>query len=408
MNNIRRLREAAGLNMREAAASLDIPYTTYVNYEKGEREPNSEMLIKIAEYFGTSIDYLLGRTDRAAEKYGFCYRWEDLGAKKSHAYDVLQSTSPPEAKEAAAIELLKVYFSRSLGQNGYSLKHPDFNSYAAMLLNQNQFKRRFGEKIYSKLVDLYGKKPGIPEGSTTYRISDLPDYKFSEINDFITNKKFSSISDETLKVTRKTGKLSDHALHVGYMYDIAAPRDQKIVDTALEPYAEYIDESLRRGSQFDASASAPKPKRTDQLVRYYPTAKVIRRKDDFDELTVFEEAAAAGLGNYLSDTPVTHIEQYPSGMIPAGTNYGVPISGDSMTPKFKDGSTAFVQSTPVINAGEIGIFALNGNSYIKQLIIDRENGTVHLHSLNPNYEDIIVSESDTLYTFGRVLGSYPE
>lgn len=193
-----------------------------------------------------------------------------------------------------------------------------------------------------------------------------------------------------------------------YSYLKADQPIRNIVDTALEPYAEDLDDLLCGPLQPDASASDTKPEPTKQIVRPFPKAKVKRRKDDFDELTVFEEAAAAGLGNYLSDTPVTHIEQYPSGMIPAGTNYGVPISGDSMTPRFKDGSTAFVQSTPVINAGEIGIFALNGNSYIKQLIIDRENGTVHLHSLNPNYKDIVVSESDTLYTFGRVLGSYPE
>ena len=36
MINLERLRKAAGLNMKEAAASLKIPYTTYVSYEKGE------------------------------------------------------------------------------------------------------------------------------------------------------------------------------------------------------------------------------------------------------------------------------------------------------------------------------------------------------------------------------------
>lgn len=398
MINIRQLREAAGLNMRETAKNLGIPYTTYVNYEKGEREPNSEMLIKIAEYFGTSIDYLLGRTDRAAKKYGFCYRWEDLGVKKSCAYDVLQSNASPEEKEAAAIELLKVYFSRSLGQNGYSLKHPDFNSYAAMLLNQKQFKNRFGEKIYFNLVNLYGQKPGIPEGSTTYRISDLLDYKFSESDDFNTNKKASPISDETIEVVHTVGKLSDRALRIGYMYEIAALRDQKIVDMTLEPYE----------AQINASMSAVESVSVKQTVVAFPKTKVKRRKDDFDELTVFEEPTAAGFGNYLSDTPVTHIEQYPVGMIPAGTNYGVPISGNSMMPRFKNGSTAFVQATPVINEGEIGLFSLNGNSYIKQLVVDREHGTVRLHSLNPNYDDIEVHEGDYLYTFGRVLGSYPE
>ncbi len=54
--------------MREAAKRLNMPYTTYVNYEKGEREPNSETLIAIASFYGTSIDYLLGKT--STRSYG--------------------------------------------------------------------------------------------------------------------------------------------------------------------------------------------------------------------------------------------------------------------------------------------------------------------------------------------------
>ena len=59
MNRLSQLRQEKGLNMREAARGLNMPYTTYVNYEKGTREPNSETLIALAEFYGVSIDYLL-------------------------------------------------------------------------------------------------------------------------------------------------------------------------------------------------------------------------------------------------------------------------------------------------------------------------------------------------------------
>lgn len=58
---LKQLREARGLNMRETANLLGIPYTTYVNYEKGLREPTSEMLIALANFFDVTTDYLLGR-----------------------------------------------------------------------------------------------------------------------------------------------------------------------------------------------------------------------------------------------------------------------------------------------------------------------------------------------------------
>ena len=61
-NNLKKLREQRGLNMKEMAGELNIPYTTYVGYEKGEREPSSDVLIKIANYYNTSVDYILGVT----------------------------------------------------------------------------------------------------------------------------------------------------------------------------------------------------------------------------------------------------------------------------------------------------------------------------------------------------------
>lgn len=62
MNRMKLLREEMRINMREAARRLNIPYTTYVNYEKGLREPGYEMLIRIAAFYHCSIDYLLGNS----------------------------------------------------------------------------------------------------------------------------------------------------------------------------------------------------------------------------------------------------------------------------------------------------------------------------------------------------------
>ena len=68
MNKMRELREAKGISMREAATKLAMPYTTYVNYEKGFREPNSETLIAIAQFYDVTIDYLLGNDTHAKKE----------------------------------------------------------------------------------------------------------------------------------------------------------------------------------------------------------------------------------------------------------------------------------------------------------------------------------------------------
>lgn len=67
MYRIRKLRKEKKKSMAEVARELKMPYTTYVNYEKEQREPNSEILILLSDYFECSVDYLIGRSD---DRYG--------------------------------------------------------------------------------------------------------------------------------------------------------------------------------------------------------------------------------------------------------------------------------------------------------------------------------------------------
>ena len=60
MNKLQELRERKGASMKEISRLLGMKYTTYVSYEKGQREPNSDVLVKIADFYGTTVDYLLG------------------------------------------------------------------------------------------------------------------------------------------------------------------------------------------------------------------------------------------------------------------------------------------------------------------------------------------------------------
>lgn len=60
MFKFEKLRKDKGLSMAQVARDLGLKYTTYVSYEKGDREPNSEMLIQIADYYGCTVDYLVG------------------------------------------------------------------------------------------------------------------------------------------------------------------------------------------------------------------------------------------------------------------------------------------------------------------------------------------------------------
>ena len=94
--------------------------------------------------------------------------------------------------------------------------------------------------------------------------------------------------------------------------------------------------------------------------------------------------------------------------------YTIKISGDSMTGSDKsipDGSVAVVDpqlcSTPEALNGKICIFTYNDETYIKQLVIDKQ-GFIRLKSFNHNYDDIIVINPEELRCEGKVIVTFTE
>lgn len=60
---IRDLREDKDLLQKDLAAYLQCSQVCYSSYELGKRDIPTDVLIKLAQFHGTSVDYLLGRTD---------------------------------------------------------------------------------------------------------------------------------------------------------------------------------------------------------------------------------------------------------------------------------------------------------------------------------------------------------
>jgi len=60
---LKRLRQEKGDSLRELAARFEMNAASLSNYELGKNEPKLSMVEKLAEYYGVSVDYLLGRVD---------------------------------------------------------------------------------------------------------------------------------------------------------------------------------------------------------------------------------------------------------------------------------------------------------------------------------------------------------
>ena len=108
-----KLRKEKGINRRQLAAELNIPYTTLSNYESGTREPGHKFLIKVAKYFSVSIDYLLG-----IEK-----QQKKSPPTKSEAEEALKTVlykkfgHEPTAEELALVENVLDGIKKSLAAN---------------------------------------------------------------------------------------------------------------------------------------------------------------------------------------------------------------------------------------------------------------------------------------------------
>ncbi len=59
------LREDNDLKQKQLAEYLNIKQNTYSQYENGKREIPLEMLWKLADFYNTSVDYIIGRTDNS-------------------------------------------------------------------------------------------------------------------------------------------------------------------------------------------------------------------------------------------------------------------------------------------------------------------------------------------------------
>ena len=116
----------------------------------------------------------------------------------------------------------------------------------------------------------------------------------------------------------------------------------------------------------------------------------------------YDHPASAGTGQYLNDVRVERIEL----PVDVDADFVIPIKGDSMEPDYHDGDLVFIQTSVELNDGVIGVFNYNGDAYIKQLVIDKDQA--YLHSLNPTYKDMPITPETDFRIIGEVVDLYRE
>ena len=140
-------------------------------------------------------------------------------------------------------------------------------------------------------------------------------------------------------------------------------------------------------------------------------------KIDCITMLVSELPVSAGLGAFLEGEMFQQI-QVPASSVPAGAEFGIYVSGDSMEPRYYSGQIVWVKRCEELECGDIGIFVYDGCGYLKKYdehtpdkshaeLLTDSYGVVHnqpvLVSLNSKYSPILISPEQRFEIVGKVL-----
>ena len=165
-----------------------------------------------------------------------------------------------------------------------------------------------------------------------------------------------------------------------------------------------LDERDREAILWQTEALAEGRKR--QAAATVPAVKPVRkgRKNSvphFVTVHMSDLGAAAGFGAALDEARGEEIYLLADKETEQADEV-ISVSGCSMEPTFMDGDRVLVQHTERLRPGEIGVFLVDNEGYIKEYQPDG------LHSHNPEYGMIPLSGEETVRCVGRVIGRLKE
>ncbi|MEB7507137.1 XRE family transcriptional regulator [Staphylococcus xylosus] len=122
-------------------------------------------------------------------------------------------------------------------------------------------------------------------------------------------------------------------------------------------------------------------------------------KDSKTEEITVNGYVSAGTGETLVDD-IEFTVNYPAGVVPPH-DFTLQVNGDSMEPLFEHKEIIFVEENTSINSGQLGVFIVDGEAYVKKVFIYQDH--IRLVSLNPKYGDMnFYGDSDVKFA-GRVI-----
>ena len=115
-------------------------------------------------------------------------------------------------------------------------------------------------------------------------------------------------------------------------------------------------------------------------------------------LPYFRAGASAGSGIFILGNESEDEIELPDLPEYEAADFAIDVNGDSMEPDFSHEDIALVQQDAELFPGDIGVFVVNSNAFIKEL------GEKELISRNKDYKNIPIHEGDNVVCMGKVIG----
>lgn len=136
------------------------------------------------------------------------------------------------------------------------------------------------------------------------------------------------------------------------------------------------------------------------LVQKEKTQQVISVSENFYEYHVYEKMSA-GIGASVYDDRNYDTVYFNEEL---AHDFASWVSGDSMEPKYKDGSVALIRETGFDYDGAVYAVVCNSQTYIKRVY--REKNGLRLVSINPKYKAIFISYDEDPRVVGIIVGNF--
>lgn len=139
-------------------------------------------------------------------------------------------------------------------------------------------------------------------------------------------------------------------------------------------------------------------KETERIEKYGKLGEVSHSVTSFPMrlISYYFKNASAGTGQLMIDNLPDKDIEIPDKPEYRNVSYAIGVNGSSMEPAFQDGDILLVEATQEIEVGDIGIFQINNECFVKKL------GEKELISLNKDYKNIPLDK--TAATLGKVIG----